>query len=516
MDDAPRCAVTDGPAGCAGLPEDGAIIMAGAPEEPLAVVAVGPAGAGRGVVLGALLGVPAAALRVPQGSYLVIGPGAASEGDAYVPGYRRPYPYRPEPVGVGPALARPPRRIELTLPAPLLRQITCVSTPDTATLGTAGRQVVRDAVERGGGLLFVLSAADPPTPADLELLAEVATGKAAVFFVVTSGGPHAEAATGATGAGSVRPGTDDPGSHRAAVLAAVPALDDAPWFVVDRAAPDVSKLSQALTGWAALEALRRVSLAPPVASALVTGGVAVAAGAATSDWEARLDARVRHRARLVRQSLALDVANIHLRCVQTIVFGPGCPGLPDQLDQELHALSIQAVRTCEAGVRDVLEDVITQLFDPEADAAGGVGQAIRRWLTVAVGWGLAEHRHGRDLDRVLLVGSEGQVHTMTGLGAVRALAAYPSENASAVLPPLGIALAGGCYQVWRNPANADVSKARSWLQRVLREVELELSREVLRRFAAVHAALLPVLRTAVAEGRLRLTPKGEARDVTKD
>src|SRR5690606_946145 len=239
------------------------------------------------------------------------------------------------------------------------------------------------------------------------------------------------------------------------------------WFVVDRAAPDVSELHQVVTSWAALEALRRASAAPPVVPELLSGGVRVAAGGSTADWEDRLERKVRHQARLARQSLALEVANIHLRCVQEIVFGSGCPGLPDQLDQELHALSIQAVRTCESGVRDVLTDVVTQLLAPTGGTADGIDPAIQRWLTVAVGWGLAEHRHGRDLDRLLLVGSDGTVQTVTGLGAVRALTAYPSGNASAVLPPLEIAVASACYQFWRNPANANVSRARSWLQRAL-------------------------------------------------
>lgn len=563
MDAAPRRAVSDCPADradqpgegadrpgdCADQPGEGAVIMAGVPDEPLAVVVVGSAGAGRGPVLGALLGVPAVTLRVPRGSYLVIGLGEAGEGEAYVPGYRRPYPYRPEPVGAGPALARPPRRVELALPAPLLRHFNCVTTPDPGTLGVAGRRVVRDVVERGGALLFVLAAEAAPTPAELELLAEIAAGEAAVFFVVTRSRSHVgaggavvpaavtPAAVAAVDRADVRAGDRadatagahaDGTPHRAAVLAAVPALEDAPWFVVDPAAPDVTALSQALTGWATLEELRRASLAPPVVPEQVTGGVTVAPGAATSDWEELLDARIRQRGQRVRQSLALELANIHLRCVEAIVFGSGCPGLPDHLDQELHALSIEAVRDCAEGVQDVLAEAARQVFEPTADRAGGngrepggldrqgggAGQDVRRWLAVAVGWGLAEYRHGRDLDRVLLVGSDGTVHPVTGLGAVRALAAYPTECPTTVLPPLGIALAGGCYQYWRNPMNADVSSARSWLQRVLREVELELSREVLRRFAAVQAALVPVLRTAVAEGVLRLasTAKGAAGD----
>ena len=52
-----------------------------------------------------------------------------------------------------------------------------------------------------------------------------------------------------------------------------------------------------------------------------------------------------------------------------------------------------------------------------------------------------------------------------------------------VLPSLGVGLSGGCYLHWRGAATSDTSKAaetnkaRSWLQRAIRGIELELLRE---------------------------------------
>lgn len=497
MDVASRRAVTGRTDLDGGTADGEHTMLAGVPPEPLALVVAGHRGAGRDALLGALLEVPPSVLRVPNGSYLVVGPdhdatgpAVVAEGEAYVPGHRRPYPYRPEPVGAGPALARPPRRVELTLSAALLRHTNCVDVGDPALLGVPGRRVVCDVAERGGALLFVLAAGEPPSPAGLELLSEVAQGEAVVFFVAVSAGD-------ATGS--------EPGVEQSAVLAAVPALADAPWLWVDATAPDVGQLRRVLVDWATLEGLRRASLAGPAVPRAAAGRVPVAADAATSDWADRLDARVRSVEHRVRQGLALELAGIHLRCVEALLFGSGCPGLPDQLDQELHALSLRAVEACETGVREVLDDALSRVFGvpPESPPGPDVNGELRQRVSVAVGWGLARHRQGRDLDRVLLVGGDAAVHPVTGLGVVRSVSAYPHGWGGALLPPLGLALAGTSYQHWRNPAHADVGRARSWLQRALREVELELSREVLRRFAAVRDALAQVLGTAIAEGELR-------------
>ena len=194
-------------------------LIEAAPDEPLAVVAVGPAGAGRGAVVAALLGVDESALRVPEGSFLVVRHGPDVTGAAYVPGYREPHGYGNEVAGAGPALARPPRRVELTLPAPLLRRFNLVDVPDTGDLGLAGTRVLLDVVERAGALLFVISADQALAAADLDLLAQVAQGEATVFFAVTpgeGGWPEAD------------PGPLDPGADLGPDIGYVPDGDPAP------------------------------------------------------------------------------------------------------------------------------------------------------------------------------------------------------------------------------------------------------------------------------------------------
>ncbi|MBE1487444.1 hypothetical protein [Plantactinospora soyae] len=451
------------------------------PHEPLAVITVGPSAGDRRAVLAGLLAAAAPPLRAPAGSFMVIDYAQTVTGAAYVPGLRAAREYRTDPIGAGPALGRPPRRVELTVPDPLLRHFTLVDAPDTRTLGVAGIRVVRDAVRRGGALLFVLPADEPVTDTELDLLTEVAGG-AAVFMVGT-------------------PGTDgtwlpaEPGTRRATLVAAVPALAAVPWIDLDPAAADTAYLRRALVDWASSEGLRRSSLRPPIVPG-ATRTVRVAPQAGTSDWADRLDRQVRTCAHRLRREIALEMANVHLRGVQEIVSGSGAAGLPRFLDREVEALSLEVVAACDAGVDRILGETITLVF-------GGVpDEGLRLRVAAAVGWGLADNPVAQDLDRVLLLRESGAVEPVPGLGAVAGLAAYPGGTGGAILPPLGVGLSGGCYQYWRNPARSDPIRARSWLRRALCEIELELSREVSRRFEVIGGSLTGVLAEAVRHGRL--------------
>ncbi|MEV7328895.1 hypothetical protein [Micromonospora sp. NPDC093244] len=469
------------------------------PEEPLGVVAVGPAGAERRTVLATLLGLDPVMLTVPAGSWLVVRHAKVPTRAAFVPGYRQPYSYGADRDAAGPALARPPRRVELSVAEPLLRHFTLVDTPDTGTLGVAGVRVLLDAVGRAGALLFVIAADQAFTATELNLLAEVAPTGVEVTFAVTPGaagwGPSGECAASAGTFAS--PDEVDPvavtvEAHRAALLAAVPALAGARWFPVADAA-SAADLRRALVGWSAREGLQRASADPPV---LPGQHDRVAVVADPGDWAEQLDRQTRSCSQRIRQHLALELANIHLRAVQEIVFGVGCPGLPDLLDREMAALSLLATTQCDHAVRGILSDAAARVLG--APPAEGV----RRRIATAVQYGLTDHRNGGDLDRVLLITSTAGVANLTGTDAIDALAGYPASSRDEVLPPVAVALSGGCWQQWRTPGNADHNAARAWSQRALREVELGLSREISRRFEVIRLSLGAVLSDAVDHGIL--------------
>ncbi|MCM0676790.1 hypothetical protein NCC78_19170, partial [Micromonospora phytophila] len=270
-----------------------------------------------------------------------------------------------------------------------------------------------------------------------------------------------------------------------------PGLAGARWFPV--AGADGADLRRALVGWAAGEGLRRASAEPPVLPGS-HGRVPVAAE--PGDWSERLERQARSCAQRIRQHLALELANTHLRVVQEIVFGVGCAGLPQLLDREMEALSLLATAQCDRAVRGLVEEAADLVFGAPVHAG------VRRRIAAAVRWGLADHRDGHDLDRVLLVTSTGGVAGLAGAGAIDALSSCSGAERTAVLPPVAVALSGGCWQHWRSPGNDDPNAARAWAQRALREVELELTREVSRRFEVIRLSLDAVLSDAVDHGIL--------------
>ncbi|WP_254910043.1 hypothetical protein [Micromonospora sp. NBS 11-29] len=457
------------------------------PHQPVAVVVAGPAGAGRRELIAGLLGAAAETLVVPAGSHLLINHGRVAARAAYVPGHH--HAYRVDPLAGGPALARPPRRVELSLPDPLLRHVTVLDTPDAGTLGVAGGRVLLDGVGRAGALLFVIAVDQVFSVAELHLLAEVAEARVEVFFAVTPG---------VTGQPVPVDGPPDPvavsiAAKRAALLAAVPALAEARWFPARRA--DLPDLRNALVAWSTDEGPRRVG-ARPSETPGAHDRVPVAAGVEPAGLADRLDRRTRSCAQRIRQHLALELADIHLRVVQEIVFGVGCAGLPPLLDREMEALSLLATAQCDEAVRGVVADAAARVFGtPLVEGVHRrIAQAVRRELT--------GRPDGRELDRVLLITSTAGVAGLTGAGALDALVGLPGVARDEVLPPIGVALSGGCWQHWRAPGNDDPNVARSWAQRALREVELELSREVSRRFGVIRLSLGAVLADAVDHGFL--------------
>ncbi|MGN9912180.1 hypothetical protein ACTMTJ_32030 [Phytohabitans sp. LJ34] len=418
------------------------------PDEPTAVVV---AGSGRGLLLDALLGASGPAPDLPEGAYLVVRPGLRVAAWAYVPGARLPQPYDLAGPRSG-GFVRPPRRVELSLPDPLLRHFTLIRAPDMSTLDMAGGRILLDVVRRAGAMVY---AGDDES----DLVTRVAESGAAVFRAV--------------------PGEEVEGRV----------------FDVGPDMADVARLRRALVEWAGAEALARASANPPMLPGAY-GTVRVTGGAHESGWAERLDRACVSAAHTVRQRLAIELANVHLRGVQEIVFGVGSAGLPDALDREMHAVSLRAVAECDAAVDRILDDALTQVL-------GGIPpEGVRRRVALAVRREVAAEGGASDPARVLLVTSTGGVATITGTGAVTALAAYREEADRAVLPPLGVGLSGACYQYWAAPERSDPGHTRSWLQQAVRGVELELLAEVSRRFEAVRRSLSALLTEAVDHGIL--------------
>ncbi|PSK63646.1 hypothetical protein B0E53_04405 [Micromonospora sp. MH33] len=169
----------------------------------------------------------------------------------------------------------------------------------------------------------------------------------------------------------------------------------------------------------------------------------VVAGVEPADLTERIDRQARSCAQRIRQHVALELANIHLRVVKEIVFGVGCAGLPQLLDREMEALSLLATAQCDEAVRGIVDDAAARVF------GAPLAEGVRRRIVHAVRWGLADHPDGRELDRVLLVTSTAGVAGLAGAGALDALAGCPGAERDEALPPVGVALNGGPHRCCR-------------------------------------------------------------------
>ena len=221
----------------------------------------------------------------------------------------------------------------------------------------------------------------------------------------------------------------------------------------------------------------------------------IAVAADPGDWSERLDRQTRCCAQRIRQHLALELANIHLRAVQEIVFGVGCAGLPDLLDREMAALSLLATAQCDQAVRGIITDAASRVLGAPPT------EGVHRRIATAVQYGLVDDRPGQDLDKVLLITSTAGVAGLTGPEAIDALSSYPAAARSEVLPPVAVAspAVAGSSGVARQQRP---QRGAAWSQPAVREVELGSSREISRRFEVIRLSLGAVLSDAVDHGIL--------------
>jgi hypothetical protein len=437
-----------------------------------AVVVAGSTAEAKGAVLGELLVVGGRVLDVPDESYLVLQHGERRTARAFLPGARQPYPYPASTPGAeGPMEPppRPPRRVELCLPAPPLASFTLVDSPAAGAFGLAYNGIVLDTARRGGALLFTMDAEVPPGQAELDFLAAAAQSGPALFFAVWAGGaPDPRQAMAA---------------HRDAVTSRVPGFANAPWFLV-LAGAGAADLQRALVDWAG-----RAVVCDPVRRRVPT-----AMDGRESGWEEVLDRAVAAARDDVRQALTIELANVHQRCVQDIVFGGGCAGMPAALDRELHALSLRSADRVDSAITEITRKVLAHVLAGEAgdDVLCRVAAALRDRI---------EEDHP-DLARVLLVTStSGAVAAVPGASAAGALGAYQTPTWPGVLPPLGVGLSASCYQKWRDE-KADADAARAWLRDAVRGTEQELWRAIAERSEVVRQVLSGLVGDAVDHGLL--------------
>jgi hypothetical protein len=453
--------------------------------QPYAVVAGAPH-AGKSTLVDALIEAPGRP-PVDAAAWLVFRSGTHPGARAFVPGHREPRPIALDGLRSGERASRPPRRIEITHPATLLEHLALVDTPGIADHDDATADIALDATERAAGLVYVLAAGEPLRDAQLAFLARVTVR---VVFVLTKIDERPD-------------WIDVVSSNRAQLERHAPALARAPWFpvaVTPAGSDGVAELRQALEAWGGIFDPVPAARRPAMSAATVSVG--------DNRWEAVLDREIRNRRVAAIQQASIDLATIHVRCVQELASGDGCPELPYVLDRALHALSVRVSRQVVADTDAVIGAVFGGLLDEPP------GPAVQRRIR------LAARRTADTLvveervrERVLLLTTTSAVAVLVGPAAVDSLSATGlPEPDDLVLPAVSVGLTASCYQMWRAPRDTPAPResvrgtekkdCRRWLQQALRVVEAEIERELGGRYDDLRQSLAIIAADAVDHGVL--------------
>ncbi len=508
-----------------------------------AIVVVGETKRGKSSLVNALIGVPGLSpvdAAVATSAYLEFQYAAGESARAWLPG-------REEPVPLGLAnlrdwatrlgslpdeATRPPRRLEVGHPAPLLRYLTLVDTPGTGGLDAAHVEVALDAVARASALLFVVDASAPFTRPELDFLVEASKRVNVVVFALTKIDAY--------------PGwrtilADD----QAQLQARAPRFAAAAWFPVSARLAElalgvpregageligqsgIAGLQHALVDLAANgHLLDQANVLRAIRSELVQLDSAVGERMRATDPDPAEVARARQeRAALAARkrtesrqwSLALHTetrraqvdATGRLRMLVGGVQdeflaridkarGEEFKALPRELDAALHALSVNLSADLQERFRRVGEQVLAQVFAPHElrHVLGGLNARLRHALSAK------PPREGDGPDNVMIVMSSAGMAFMAGRGAVfgaSALGAGSLIGAGLLVPAagLGLGLAAGAFVAYRRRVQTDRAQARAWLREVLAEARAALADEVVHRFTDLQYALTLALDDAI-------------------
>jgi hypothetical protein len=511
------------------------------------VVLVGETKRGKSSLLNALLGVPGLSpvgAAVATSAYLEFLPGAAAAARAYVPGVDEPVPLAVADLrdwasllGSGvPDGGRPPRRVEVTHPAPLLQYLSLVDTPGTGGLDPAHAAITLDAVSRATALLFVADASAPLSRPELDFLVEASKSVDAVVFALTKVDAYPR-------------WRDIAEDNRALLRAYAPRFAAAPWFGVSARLAELALAAPPGDNAALVEASRiaplqhalvqlagrghQLQLANVLRSArseLVRLDAGLAGRLRATDPDpadmARAQARraelaARKRTESRQWSLALSTETQRARVeavgllrtqIHTVQAqfsdridaerGDGFKALPDDVDAALQAVAVRLSQDLQGKFRQVGERVLAQVFDGDEVqlVLGRLNATLRHALSTA------PPRDGSG-DNLMIALSAGGIAFMAGRSAIfgaSVLGAGSIVGAGLLVPfaGMGIGLAAGGYVLWRRRVQTDRQQARTWLREVLAEARAALSDEISYRFTDLQYALTVALDDAI-ERRLR-------------
>lgn len=494
-----------------------------------AIVVVGETKRGKSSLTNALVGVPGLSpvdAAVATSAYMEFIHAQQPGVRAYVPGQELPTPIQFHDIrnwgtvlGQLPPGTRPPRRLEISHPAPLLQYLSLVDTPGVGGLDPAHAEVALDAVERATALLYVVDASAPFSKPELEFLIEASKRVNFVLFAMTKTDAY--------------PGWKTILEDDKSLLAThAPRFAQAPWYPVSaRLAemaismpPDarqalvtesrISELQHALIKLAGKgTVLQQTNVLRALRSEYIRLRINVMEEMKSADPDPNLANKLKDdkkrvmgmkRSETKHTNLALRTeiqrarveANSRLRSyVQKLqeellnkvdkADRGDIKKMPDEVDRALHALSVRLSQELEYRFKVLAERVLSQIFEP-TELQQVVGR-INAQLRMGVG---AKPRRDGNADNLMLVTGVAGTGMMAGRavigGASAGAAAIGIGGAAAIAIPvigIGLGLAAGAFMLYKRKVQGDRQAARVWVKEVLGETRASLMDELQHRFA---------------------------------
>jgi GTP-binding protein EngB required for normal cell division len=507
-----------------------------------AVVVVGETKRGKSSLVNALLGSPDLSpvdAHVATTAYLVFRHGIQPSAVAVLPGADAPVPvpldalrqWATELDGL-PDGQPPPRRIEISYPAPLLTNLALVDTPGVGGLVAAHGEVALAAVKEAAALLFVVDASSPFTQPELEFLRRASESVDLVLFAVTKIDAFRgwrqvledDQALLAQHAPRFAGAEFHPVSARLAEQAA--ALPDPALANLLRTESQVVPLQLALQARVAAKAtaLREANVLRAARTQLTLYGRELVANRAAIDpepgraerlrakreelaqhkraggrsWQVRLRAEIQ-RARLESMSDVQREVRDQIQYWRTGIDGAdkaALERLPAELDAVVHAMSMRQFEWMLGRLRRVTDNVLRDLFAQEELAEVYAGFAHAPSLRPEVA--LPGRRQQNTEDKIVAVGG-----VIAGFGASRLVLMLPALAGGAVavvaLPvSLGLGLASAAWMIRSRRHIADKQHYRQWLVETLTEARAALEAEVAAQFVDAEQALTLALDEAIS------------------
>ncbi|MEV0647337.1 dynamin family protein [Phytomonospora sp. NPDC050363] len=494
-----------------------------------AIVVVGETKRGKSSLTNALVGVPGLSpvdAAVATSAYMEFIHAPHPGVRAYIPGQEVPTPIQFHDIrnwgtvlGQLPPGTRPPRRLEISHPAPLLQYLSLVDTPGVGGLDPAHAEVALDAVERATALLYVVDASAPFSKPELDFLIEASKRVNFVLFAMTKVDAY--------------PGWKTILEDDMSLLAThAPRFAKAPWYPVSaRLAemaismpPDarqalvtesrISELQHALIKLASKgTVLQQTNVLRALRSEYIRLRINVMEEMKSADPDPKLTEKLKEdrkrvmgmkRSETKHTNLALRTeiqrarveANSRLRSyVQKLqeellnkvdkADRGDIKKMPEEVDRALHALSVRLSQELEYRFKVLAERVLSQIFEPQ-ELQQVVGR-INAQLRMGVG---AKPRREGNADNLMLVTGVAGTGMMAGRavigGASAGAAAIGIGGAAAIAIPvigIGLGLAAGAFMLYKRKVQGDRQAARVWVKEVLGETRASLMDELQHRFA---------------------------------